>query len=289
MKTLKKLNITVLAEDSVLYESPYLGQHGVSFFVEAIGNEQKNILIDVGQNTQALCYNMDLMGINPKEIDAILLTHCHYDHTQGVSEIIKLIGKKDLPVIAHPEIFRLNFITDPFLRHVGIMKQDIKENIEESGGRLYLTKDPLEIMPGVMTTGEVKRQTDFEEVGISLKTITSEGEIKDDLMNDDISFIANVKDKGIVIITGCSHSGIINIVKQSLEYSKENKIYAIIGGFHLIEANHDKITKTINSLNEFDINMICAGHCTGFKAQVELYNIFKDRFFPLSTGIKLEI
>ncbi|MGB9679188.1 MAG: MBL fold metallo-hydrolase [Thermoanaerobacteraceae bacterium] len=289
MKTLKKLNITVLAEDSVLYESPYLGQHGVSFFVEAIGNEQKNILIDVGQNTQALCYNMDLMGINPKEIDAILLTHCHYDHTQGVSEIIKLIGKKDLPVIAHPDIFRLNFITDPFLRHVGIMKQDIKENIEESGGRLYLTKDPLEIMPGVMTTGEVKRQTNFEEVGIPLKTITSEGEIKDDLMNDDISFIANVKDKGIVIITGCSHSGIINIVKQSLEYSKENKIYAIIGGFHLIEANQNKITKTINSLNEFDINMIYAGHCTGFKAQVELYNIFKDRFFPLSTGIKLEI
>ncbi|MEQ2130643.1 MBL fold metallo-hydrolase [Caldanaerobacter subterraneus KAk] len=81
---LEKLIITVLAEDSVLYESPFLGQHGVCFFVEAYGKEKRNILIDVGQNIQAIAHNMELMGISFKEIDAIVLTHCHYDHTQGI-------------------------------------------------------------------------------------------------------------------------------------------------------------------------------------------------------------
>ncbi|MGB9809582.1 MAG: MBL fold metallo-hydrolase, partial [Caldanaerobacter sp.] len=79
---LEKLVITVLAEDSVLYESPFLGQHGVCFFVEVYGKEKKNILIDVGQNIQAIAHNMELIGISFKDIDAIILTHCHYDHTQ---------------------------------------------------------------------------------------------------------------------------------------------------------------------------------------------------------------
>jgi len=288
MHELEKLSVTVLAEDSVLYESPFLGQHGISFFVEAYGIEKKNILIDVGQNLQALIYNMELMGISPKDIDAIILTHCHYDHTRGIVEMIKLIGKEEIPIIAHPDIFRLNFITNPFLRHVGTLRADSKKKIEESGGTLYLTKDPLEIMPGITTTGEVERQTDFEEIGISLKSITNEGKVIKDEMEDDISFIGKIKGKGIVIISGCSHAGIVNIAKQAIKISKENKIEAIIGGFHLIDASIERIVKTVKALAELDIALVSAGHCTGFKAQLEFYNIFKERFVPLHTGMRFE-
>ncbi|KKC29418.1 MBL fold metallo-hydrolase [Caldanaerobacter subterraneus] len=285
---LEKLIITVLAEDSVLYESPFLGQHGVCFFVEAYGKEKRNILIDVGQNIQAIAHNMELMGISFKEIDAIVLTHCHYDHTQGIVEVLELIGKKEVSVVAHPDIFRLNFITDPFIRHVGVMREGIKEKIEENGGRLFLTRDPLEIMPGVMTTGEVERVTDFEEVGISLKTITEDGRIVEDVMKDDISFVANIKGKGIVIISGCSHAGIVNITKRAVKLTGEDKILAIIGGLHLIDASSERISKTVQALKEFDIELISAGHCTGFKAQVELYKAFGERFVPLHTGMKFE-
>ncbi|HOF02818.1 MAG TPA: MBL fold metallo-hydrolase [Atribacterota bacterium] len=289
LEYLDRMSLTVVAEDSVLYESPYWGQHGVSFLVEAYyHNIRKNTLVDVGQNHEALLHNMKEMNISPEIIDSIVLTHCHYDHTFGVVEMLRAIGKEDLPVIAHPSIFRLNFIDNPYLRHVGVMQVDSRDQIEANGGTLYLTDDPFQLMPGLITTGEVKRQTDFEEVGIALKTINEEGKIIVDSMDDDISLVANFKDKGIVIITGCSHAGIVNIVKQAVEISEKENIESIIGGFHLVEAPLDRIKKTVEALSEFDINTIFAGHCTGFRAQAEIYHIFKDKFLPLQTGMKFE-
>jgi len=286
---LSRLKITVVAEDSVLYESPYLGQHGISLLITAERNGiKKNVLVDVAQNSAALLENMHMLDIDPASIDAVVLTHCHYDHTQGVAKILKEIGRQDIPVIAHPDIFRLNFITDPYLRHVGIMDGDRQADIEGSGGTLYLTKDPLEIMPGLFTTGQVERTTNFEEVGIRLFTIEN-NRVKSDPMLDDISLIANVKEKGVVIITGCSHAGIVNITKQGARLAGTDNVHGIIGGFHLIEAAKDRIRKTTQALKEFDPDWICAGHCTGFLAQVELYNTFNDRFTPLHTGMHIEI
>ena len=265
---LDKLRVTVIAEDSVLYESPYLGQHGVSFLVTSERQgATKNVLVDVAQNPSALLENMRMMDITPASIDAVVLTHCHYDHTQGLTRVLKEIEKRDIPIIAHPDIFRLNFISDPHLRHVGVMEADKRANIEESGGTLYLTKGPLEIMPGLLTTGQVERTTDFEEVGISLFTIEDE-EVKPDLMLDDISVIASVKGKGLVIITGCSHAGIVNITKQAITVTGTRKIHGIIGGLHLIEAMgaaEIRIKKTAQALKEYDPDWVYAGHCTGLR------------------------
>jgi 7,8-dihydropterin-6-yl-methyl-4-(beta-D-ribofuranosyl)aminobenzene 5'-phosphate synthase len=286
---LNSLKITVLAEDSVLYESHYLGQHGVSFLLEgAKGSDVMRILVDVGQNSQALLNNMKLMNISPAIIDAVVLTHCHYDHTQGVARMLKEIGKRDIQVIAHRDIFRLNFVTEPYPRHVGIMPGDSREEIEKAGGSLLLTKDPVKLMSGITTTGEVKRQTDFEEVGIALKTIEG-GEVVDDQMLDDISVVANVNGKGLVIVTGCSHAGIVNIVKHAIELTGYEKIEGILGGLHLIDAPDDRIKRTGEELSKLNPEWICAGHCTGFKAQVELYLAFRERFSPLQTGMQFVI
>jgi len=288
LEALDNLRITVLAEDSVLYGSSYLGQHGVSFLLEGVsGGNTKRILVDVGQNSDALLSNMQTMGISPSIANVIVLTHCHYDHTQGIARMLREINKKDVPVIAHPSIFRLHFITQPYPRHVGIMQGDSKVEIEKAGGSLSLTKDPFIIMPGIMTTGEVKRRTEFEEVRIELKTIENEM-VVDDLMLDDISVIANIKDKGLVIVTGCSHAGIINIANQAIEVSGVNKIEGIIGGLHLVEAPDTAIRRTIEELSKLNVAWISAGHCTGFKAQVELHHTFKERFLPLNTGMQFE-
>lgn len=289
---LDRLRVTVIAEDSVLYESPYLGQHGISFLVTPERQDSiKNVLVDVAQNPSALLENMAMMDIVPSSIDAVVLTHCHYDHTQGLAKVLREIGKRDIPVIAHPDIFRLNFIDDPDLRHVGVMDADKRANIEDAGGTLYLTRDPLKIMPGLITTGQIERTTDFEEVGINLFTIDN-GQVKPDLMFDDISVIANVKGKGLVIVTGCSHAGIVNITKQAAKLTGTQRIHGIIGGFHLIEAMgaaEIRIKKTAQALKKFDPDWIYAGHCTGFEAQVELYNTFEDRFSPLHTGMIVEV
>jgi len=286
---LASLKVTVLAEDSVQYESPLLGQHGISFLLEARKHDLcRRILVDVGQNSSALLHNMNLLGVQPSTIDALFLTHCHYDHTQGTVEVLKAVGKKGLPVVAHPDTFRPHFIKDPYLRHVGVMPEDSRPKIEEAGGLLFLTTDPFPFLPGLVTTGEVRRQTDFEEVGIALFTLV-DGRLVQDGMMDDISLVAQVQDKGLVIVTGCSHAGIVNIVKHSVEQTGENRIAAILGGFHLLAASKERIGRTAEALSQFDIELISAGHCTGFKAQAALYQIFKDRFKPLQTGMTFDL
>ena len=289
LSQLDSLKITILAEDSVLYESPYLGQHGVSFLLEGIsGKEKKNLLIDVGQNSEALLHNMNIMGISPSIIDAVVLTHCHYDHTQGITNMVRHIGKEGLPVIAHTDIFRLHFITEPFHRLVGIMPGDSKGEIERAGGSIFLSKEPVMIMQGIMTTGEVPRRNDFEKVGIDLKTIENRN-IVDDEMLDDVSLIANIKDRGLVIITGCSHAGIINIANYAKEITGVNDIEAIIGGLHLVDAADDVINRTVEELDAMNVSWISAGHCTGFKAQAKIYRTFGERFSPLHTGMEFNI
>jgi 7,8-dihydropterin-6-yl-methyl-4-(beta-D-ribofuranosyl)aminobenzene 5'-phosphate synthase len=168
------------------------------------------------------------------------------------------------------------------------MPEDSRPKIEEAGGLLFLTTDPFPFLPGLVTTGEVRRQTDFEEVGIPLFTL-ADGRMVQDRMMDDISLVAQVQDKGLVIVTGCSHAGIVNIVKHSVELAGENRIAAILGGFHLLAASEESVRRTAEALSQFNIELISAGHCTGFRAQVALYQTFKDRFKPLQTGMTFEI
>lgn len=286
---LDQLEITVLAEDSVLYESPFLGQHGISMLLRAQKEGiRRSILVDVGQNPKALLNNMDLMNIDPSEIDSIVITHCHYDHSQGLAALVKTIGKKGLPIVAHPSLFRPHFINKPYLRHVGVMEDDKKEEVEKAGGLLFLVSDPFLLMPGLTTTGEVPRKTDFEEVGIALFTI-AEGHVNKDLMLDDIAVVAKVTGNGLVIITGCSHAGIINIVKHSKAITGIHELEGIIGGFHLIEATEERIQRTVEELKKEGPRWISAGHCTGFRAQVKLSLAFGEGFSPTHTGIKFSI
>jgi 7,8-dihydropterin-6-yl-methyl-4-(beta-D-ribofuranosyl)aminobenzene 5'-phosphate synthase len=282
------LRITVLAEDSVLYESPYLGQHGISLLLEGrSGTTIRNILVDVAQNPQALLQNMEMMGVQPQSIDAVVITHCHYDHTQGLVRILEATGKKDLPVVVHPHLFRLNFVVDPFLRHVGVMWGDAREKIAAAGGTLFEIRDPLQLMPGVFTSGEIERSTDFEEVGIALKTLDG-GKIVEDTMPDDLSVFVRLRNGGTIILTGCSHAGVVNICRQCRQMTGRQQIEALIGGFHLVEASRERIEKTAAALGELAIRSVFAGHCTGFRAQAELLRVFGDRFTPLQTGQRLE-
>jgi len=285
---LDSLKITVLADDCVLYESPYLGQHGSSFLLEgASGRNTKKILVDVGQNFEALLYNMRAMDISPSVIDAVVLTHCHYDHTQGVARLLKEIGRKDTQLIVHPDIFRPHFVTEPHRRDVGIQPGDSKVEIENIGVKLSLSRDPVVIMPGIMTTGEVKRRTEFEKVTAAVKTMEN-GKVVDDLMLDDISVVANIKGKELVIVTGCSHAGIVNITNQAMQITGRDRLEGIIGGLHLIESPDAVINRTVDDLFNLNVARISAGHCTGFKAQAAFYRVFGERFSPLRTGMQLE-
>ncbi|MDA3951310.1 MAG: MBL fold metallo-hydrolase [Spirochaeta sp.] len=303
---LNSLTVTILAEDSVGYETPFLGQHGVSFLLEARSGELvRRVLVDVAQLPQPLLHNMAILDIDPTTIDAIVLTHCHYDHTQGLTEIVRAVGNRDLPVIAHPDIFRPNFETVPTLRHIGVMNSDTREAITAAGGMFFPVRDPLQLLPGLTTSGEVPRTTAYENRETNLKTIR-DGRVEVDPMIDELSVYATVQGVGTVVVTGCSHAGVVNIARHARTVAGTQdsggtgdgtrpaegntalagsaQVAAIIGGFHLIEADAERIRKTVADLHTEGVGHIYAGHCTGFPAQAALYSTFGDAFTPLRTG-----
>lgn len=284
---LNHLRIITVAEDSVAYGSDLWGQHGISFFLEATNESStQNIIFDVGQNYQALKHNMDVLGINVQKIDAIVLSHSHRDHTTGLVPLLQDVGKTNVPIIAHPDIFHSSFIIEPSLKYAGM--RESKDLIGLNEGRFILTSDPLSILPGLSTSGEIPRRTDFEDPGLALYMIRN-GKLVQDKVFDDMSLIANVRGKGIIILTGCSHAGVVNIVKQALTLFPGTPLEGIVGGFHLVDASRDKINKVLDALSEFHPQWISAGHCTGFEAQMALAEKFGSRFTPLHSGSIFDI
>lgn len=287
--SLQRLSIQVVAEDTVGYDTPFLGQHGISILLTAESQAGIcRVLVDVAQNPEALLENMALMGIDPKSLDALVLTHCHYDHTRGTARVVAAVGKSDFPVVAHPDLFRPHFVTEPALRAIGISPEDEADPIRAAGGRLLLTRDPLTLAPGLAISGEVPRQTDFETLGMDLWTIV-DGRLQPDPMADDISLIAQVDGRNPTIVTGCSHAGIVNICRHAMALTGDRGIHGIIGGLHLLDADDSRIQKTTAALADFDPDWIHAGHCTGFRAQASLYGRFGSRFAPMCTGMKITV
>ena len=273
------MRVTVLVEDYSGYESPFLAQHGVSFLIEKGG---RRILFDTGQSAEPVLHNMGLLGVEPGSIDYVFLSHCHYDHTGGLLGILKAIGKR-VPVIAHPTIFRRHFITRPYLREVGVPFG--REEIE-SLAELYLTADPVEIVEGVYSTGEIREREDFERANIGVYTL-KDGRIVEDELLDDMSLVVESAD-GLVIVSGCSHAGIVGIVKHAIRLTGEKRVKAVIGGFHLIDAGEERIERTVREFLKLGIEEVYTGHCTGLRAEAAFLRAYGERFHKLHSGMVID-
>ena len=284
---LDELQITVIIEDSAGFDSGLLAQHGVSFFVEARYREKRmRLLFDTGQDAEPLLHNMQLLGIDPKGMDMVVLSHCHYDHSGGLMGFLKAAGSQRLPVIAHPTVFRPNFTINPLLRTHGLFPDARRDSIEKAGGDLLLTSEPLPLFPGVVTSGEIMDIVEFEQ-SLTLKAYTlSEGKVIQDRLSDDLSLIFKLP-AGLVILSGCSHPGIISIVEKAKNQTGIEQVAAVIGGFHLISADDQRINETLDAFSAMEGAEVYTGHCTGFKASCALSEKLKKRFHKLQTGLKI--
>jgi 7,8-dihydropterin-6-yl-methyl-4-(beta-D-ribofuranosyl)aminobenzene 5'-phosphate synthase len=281
------LRVTVLVEDYAGYESEYWGSHGIALLLDVkAGDTDKRILLDVGQSSDALLHNMELAGVEPASIDMIFLSHCHYDHTLALVDMLKHIGK-EIPVIGHPEVLRKNFALDPALQEIGAGCKNTPEKLVELGAQLVLVKDPFPLMEGVLSTGEVERSTDFEGRGIGTYNLEN-GKLVPDNLVDDISVIVNLRGKGLYIVTGCSHAGIVNIIEHAKRVTGIDSIFCIIGGLHLINADDQVIAKTIDRLEGINPRLVIPGHCTGQKAQYRLWERFGKRYRSMNSGSVFE-
>jgi len=282
-----KLMIYVLAEDYAGYNSPFWAQHGISFLIEIkSGHMRRRILFDTGSYAEPILFNMKLLSIEPKTVDMIVLSHSHFDHTGGLLGLMKEINK-EIPIFAHPEIFKISFALEPEFIYAGIppLRGGSKEAIEELGGIWILTREPIRLVPGVFTLGEIAEdeKVEFEKSQtLGLYTL-KDGKIVPDSINDEIGLAINTE-KGLVIIGGCSHPGIVSMVKKAMKISGIKKVYAVVGGFHLINANEERINNTVNALKRLGIKKVYTGHCTGLRAENMFLKKFGNNFEKLHAG-----
>ena len=287
LKEVDKLKVYTLAEDYAGYNSPFWAQHGVSFLVEVESNDAKRrILFDTASYAEPILFNMKLLNINPKTIDMIILSHNHFDHTGGLLGIMKEINK-EIPIFAHPNIFKVSFATDPEFLYVGIppLRGGSKEEIEKLGGTWILSRDPIHLMPGIFILGEITKEekVEFEKkVTIGLYRL-EKGRLVPDEVEDEIGLAINTK-KGLVVIGGCSHPGIVSMVQKAIKISGIDQVYAVIGGFHLVDADDERIQDTVNALKKMGVKKVYTGHCTGLKAEGMFANEFGGDFEKLHCG-----
>jgi len=278
MQSVKSVKVTTLA-DNVVYDGRLLGQFGFSALLEIKAHDGKkhSILFDTGSKKGALLYNIKALKLDLSPLECIILSHGHYDHTSATVELIKK-AKRKVKVIAHPNAFLPKFkIEKGKRRHHGIPRGEGKTDILKAGGQVVETTRPTEIMPGVSTSGEIKRINPFEKITWKNVTIIDSKQVRDHVLDDQALFI-NLERHGVLVLSGCAHAGIINTLQSALDTTKTKKLYGFIGGTHLIRPKEDRLRETVKKLKEFDLQLMSPAHCTGHKSIATLNQVFPKAF-----------
>lgn len=281
MEQIGSLKITTLAENYAFGRG--IGQWGLSFLLELVDakGDPRKVVFDTGMNGEALLHNAKVIKEDFSDVDCIVLSHGHHDHTATTTEIVKASG--GVRVYGHPHTFteRVSVNREGKRRRTDPPKGQGISEIEAAGGTVILNEDPVEVVPGLSTTGEVKRKS-FEKGGAPPNQgrwiRMADGEETDDQIMDDLSLWTDVEDVGPWVITGCAHAGPVNTLLQVRELSGFTEINGFIGGTHLIGRPDDYVTKTIEGIAEFKPKFVSPCHCTGFKATARFWQAFPEEF-----------
>ena len=278
-----KARITIICENSVSVKGG-IGEHGFAAFLET---ERGNYLFDTGGG-EGLIPNLMQFDKDPLSIQKIFLSHGHQDHTGGLPSILELVGETE--ILAHPDLFTARYRISrkegrESKRFVGLKFQ--KPYLEGLGGKFVLEKYFREVTREMYLTGEVPRMTAFEK-GDARLFVESQGQWVPDPFRDDQSLIMEGP-QGLVLVLGCAHAGLINILRHAMEKTGSDRVSAIIGGTHLDFASPQQVEDTIAALKEYRVEKIGVSHCTGLKAAARLYTEFGENFFFGRVGEVLEV
>jgi 7,8-dihydropterin-6-yl-methyl-4-(beta-D-ribofuranosyl)aminobenzene 5'-phosphate synthase len=294
------------------FNKPPIAEHGFSTLVEISYKYKdkkilKKFLFDTGVSKNGIIYNSNIFGINFEDIETIILSHGHFDHISGLISVLKKINKP-IEIITHPDAFLRRWVVFPDGRKARMDTLDEGE-IKEFGGIIiknsdinYLPRLKTKINPKdyidnnisnnnnnnrILITGEIPRITKFEK-GFPLQFKEGKDEndlIADPFVKDDQALVILLKNKGLVILTGCGHAGIINTVNYATKVTGIKKVYAIIGGFHLTgEGYEESIPLTISELLKINPEYIIPCHCTGWKASNEIIKSMPKKYIQTSVG-----
>lgn len=276
-----EVKATILSENSVFSNLGALAEHGWSVFLETIHG---NYLFDTGQG-MVLLNNAHVFKKDLSSIKGIILSHHHVDHTGGLLEAVKASRQKLIDVYAHPELFKEGYLVRESHKYIGVPYSRVA--LESNGANFKFNREYSEIAPNIYLTGEVPRLTDFEHGDSDIVLKTKDGYAQDPII-DDQSIIIKTR-KGLFVILGCSHAGIINILRYAVQMTGESRIHTVIGGTHLAPISKEQQEKSVKALKEMNIQHLGVSHCTGLEVGNLLAKEFGNRFFYCNVGTVVEV
>jgi 7,8-dihydropterin-6-yl-methyl-4-(beta-D-ribofuranosyl)aminobenzene 5'-phosphate synthase len=274
---------TPLVERAVVGKlvKPLLAGHGLSYLVDIIQGESKFcLLMDSGNAFEPFKHNLEALGRTPTEVDALFLSHGHPDHYGGLLGFLEW-RQAPLPIYCHPDVFWPKYLVTPRGK-VGPWKLE-REKIEATGAELICGTAVQQLQEGVFLTGEIPRHTDFEGPMPGAKII-KDGEDMDDPLVDEQALVINLGEKGLVVVSGCSHPGIVNTIQYAREITGNSRIYAVIGGLHLAQVSEEVLSQTINGIRDSGAQLALTGHCTGFRPNSRMSQELGETFAVSCVG-----
>ena len=285
-----QVKLTNIVDNTVVVNSDFIPSSGLSYHLEF---EDKEVLFDTGDQGFVLIHNMNMLNIDPKSIDCVVLSHGHWDHTFGIEALMNARGDAPiLDIIAHPNAFKRRRVAKFWLRFLATLKYRTYNLGFPKLTKKILDKlnfieviEPHEINNFLTTTGEI---SEWKEKPSKIDKLTIQLEdkyVKDDLL-DDLSLVLKAKE-GIVLILGCGHAGVLNICARAKELFPDQRILKIIGGTHLVALQEEKeleyVAKKLE--NEYNKPELYFSHCTGTKAIKYMTNYFgKEIVQPFKVG-----
>ena len=245
-----------------------LGEHGLAMLIRTrVGQETHTVLFDAGLTKEGTLTNAEIMKLDLSPIEAIVVSHGHFDHSGSLLKVLEKLNRKGLPILVHEDMFKLRG-REKDGKVSRLPPFPSEEQLESRGAKLIKTKEPYMLAGDtVLVMGEVPRVTDFEQ-GFLPGRMLVDGEWQPDpWMWDDRGVVIKVKGKGLVVVSGCAHSGIVNNVRYAQELTGSgDPIHAVLGGFHLVgEESESIIESTVAAIKEMNPAMVVPSHCTGWK------------------------
>ena len=268
-----------------------IAEPGFSALVRiAKGERERTVLFDTGVSPTGMVENMRRLGIDPRDVEVIVLSHGHWDHVTGMEGLVTALGRAELPVLIHPEFWSRRRITLPGPDPTEFPSTS-RSALEGSGFEIVEARRPSFLLDGsALITGEVDRTSGFETGFPGHEVYRGGGWEPDPLILDDQALVLSLRDRGLVVLSGCGHAGIVNTVRYARALTGEPRVAAVIGGFHLSGPMFEPIIEpTVEAFDELSPGLLMPAHCTGWRAVHLLARRFPDAFVPCAVGTTVQL